>query len=1087
MALRNQLFRFQELRFRFQKLRPLIPRLSFASVLAVLICTSVLPADAPTTEPITGLAENRPATFLLTNARIVVSPQQTIEKGSVLIRDGHISAVGDQISEFPGVQEIDLSGKTIYAGLIDGYSEVDVPAAKTGARHWNPGVTPERCAADAYEPDNEGNQKLRKVGIVARLLAPDDGQIKGTSVVVDTSDADAPSSEIRRKVALHFSLTTARRRNQYPGSPMGAVALVRQTLYDAQWYRDAWKAYQSSTDGLPRPEKNPALETLAQWLEAKNPIIIDAQNERYALRSQQLVDEFSLSTVILRGSGREYRRLEAIVASENPILVPVDFPKAPDVSTPERVSAATLQQLQHWDLAPENAARLVKAGATIALTTDGLSDPTKFLKALRTVVKRGLDKQDALAALTTNPAKIFGLESYLGTIEVGKLASLVVTDGDLFDSKTKVLETWVAGRRFEIVRPTELDARGQWNLRFTDLTKRPKRAKLKISGKLEKPKAKIEVRKEDFDIKKITVSDAIVSARFSAEGWEQDGVALVSLVVTKSSLSGTPTTGTLLLPDGTRSNVVAVRKELPEGTDGEDDSDEDDSDGADRDDKEDNESNGQKKEKGDDHSDDDDSDEEDSNEDESDEPTSALYEVNFPLGAYGVDKLAKSEDVLLTGGTIWTCDQQGVLENGAVLIVDGKIKAVGRSLEAPEGVRTIDLAGKHLTPGIIDCHSHIATDGGVNEGTQAITAEVRIGDFVDPDDISIYRQLAGGVTTANVLHGSANPIGGQNQVIKMRWGALPEEMKFAKAPGGIKFALGENVKQSNWGEEFRTRYPQSRMGVDEIIMDAFERAKAYDEDWKRWREDETGIPPRIDLELKAIAEIVRGERWIHCHSYRQSEILALMRTCDAYGVTIGSLQHILEGYKLADEMAARGITGSTFSDWWAYKFEVYDAIPFNGALMHEAGVVVSFNSDDAELGRRLNTEAAKAVKYGNVTPEEALKFVTLNPAKQLRIEDYVGSLTVGKDADLAIWSGPPLSSFSRCVQTWVDGRRCFDEQVDKQLRKRDQDRHAALVQRILSTDAEMKRPGEPSRNHQEFWTRVNEYCIHGKKEAEVSK
>ena len=453
--------------------------------------------------------------------------------------------------------------------------------------------------------------------------------------------------------------------------------------------------------------------------------------------------------------------------------------------------------------------------------------------------------------------------------------------------------------------------------------------------------------------------------------------------------------------------------------------------------------------------------------------------MNFPLGAYGRETIPKSENVLFTGGTVWTCDAKGIIENGSILIVDGKIAAIGRGLKAPAGVRTIDLAGKHVAPGIIDCHSHIATDGGVNESTQAITAEVRIGDFIDPDDISIYRQLAGGVTAANILHGSANPIGGQNQVIKMRWGVDPEDLKFEDAPLGIKFALGENVKQSNWGSDYRSRYPQTRMGVDEIMIDGFERAKAYSADWARWKEAPTGIPPRVDLELAALAEIIEGKRWIHCHSYRQSEILALMRTCDAYGITIGSLQHILEGYKLADEMASRGIMGSTFSDWWAYKFEVYDAIPYNGALMHQAGVIVSFNSDDAELGRRLNTEAAKAMKYGDVSAEEALKFVTLNPAKQLRIDERVGSLAVGKDADLAIWSGPPMSSYSRCVQTWIDGRNYFDVQDDLKLRQRDRKRHSALVQRILSTGAEMHGSDDKKRDTQEFWTRINEYCIHG--------
>ncbi|MBW3599759.1 MAG: amidohydrolase, partial [Planctomycetes bacterium] len=359
-----------------------------------------------------------------------------------------------------------------------------------------------------------------------------------------------------------------------------------------------------------------------------------------------------------------------------------------------------------------------------------------------------------------------------------------------------------------------------------------------------------------------------------------------------------------------------------------------------------------------------------------------------------------------------------------------------------------------------------------------ITAEVRIGDFIDATDISIYRQLAGGVTAANILHGSANPIGGQNQVIKLRWGALPEEMKFARAPQGIKFALGENVKQSNWGDEYTTRYPQTRMGVEQILRDAFLAAKQYRREHEQWRRDHKGLPPRVDLELEALAEIVEGKRWIHCHSYRQDEILALLRTLEEFDIRIGTLQHILEGYKVADAMAKHGAMGSAFSDWWAYKFEVYDAIPFAGALMHRAGVVVSFNSDDRELARHLNQEAAKAVKYGNVPPEEALKFVTINPAKQLRIEQHVGSLAPGKDADLVIWSGPPLSNFTRCEQTWIDGRKYFDREDDLQQREESRRRKEQLIQKVLGSGAPMREADEEDEQQlfRLLWPREDLYC-----------
>jgi N-acetylglucosamine-6-phosphate deacetylase len=434
--------------------------------------------------------------------------------------------------------------------------------------------------------------------------------------------------------------------------------------------------------------------------------------------------------------------------------------------------------------------------------------------------------------------------------------------------------------------------------------------------------------------------------------------------------------------------------------------------------------------------------------------------------------------VLFKNGTIWTSGPEGTIEGGSVLIVDGLVKAVGRDIAAPEGAIVVDLAGRHLSPGIIDCHSHIATDGGVNESGQAITAEVRIGDFIDTTDVNIYRQLGGGVTTSNILHGSANPIGGQNQVIKLRWGALPEEAKFAEAPQGIKFALGENVKQSNWGERFTTRYPQSRMGVEQIMRDEFNAAREYRRRAEAYRRQPAGLPPRVDLELEAVAEILEGRRLIHCHSYRQDEILALLRTCEEFGVRIGTLQHILEGYKVADAIARHGAGGSSFSDWWAYKFEVIDAIPYNGALMHNAGVIVSFNSDDAELARRLNLEAAKAVKYGRVAPVEALKFVTLNPAKQLRIDQWVGSLEPGKHADLAIWSGSPLSVYSHCEQTWIDGRKYFDRETDAAARKRADEMRAALVQKILASGDDPAGPGESRAARRVQWAREDLFCGH---------
>ena len=407
---------------------------------------------------------------------------------------------------------------------------------------------------------------------------------------------------------------------------------------------------------------------------------------------------------------------------------------------------------------------------------------------------------------------------------------------------------------------------------------------------------------------------------------------------------------------------------------------------------------------------------------------------------------------MIDNATIWTCGPKGKLEDWDILFVDGKIKEIAPDITVTQGsALVIDGTGKHVTPGLIDCHSHSAASS-INEGAQAVTAEVRIQDVLFADDINVYRQLGGGLTTANVLHGSANPIGGQNAVIKLRWGAGPEDLLFKKAPQGIKFALGENVKQANWPGK---RYPQTRMGVEQVIRDAFRAAqdyrhrhKTYDRNSKKQRKN---VPPRIDLELEALAEILEGTRLLHCHSYRQDEILMLTRIAEDFGFTIATFQHVLEGYKVAERIAEHGAGASTFSDWWQYKYEVIDAIPYNGTLMAKNDVLVSFNSDDDELARRLNTEAVKAVKYGGLEEEDALKFVTLNPAKQLRIDKWVGSLEEGKDADFVIWDGAPLDIYSHVQETWIEGTRYFSVDENDKLEERDKNIRQDLIQKILST------------------------------------
>jgi N-acetylglucosamine-6-phosphate deacetylase len=1003
----------------------------------------------------------------------VVRPGVVLQHATIVLRDGLIHAVQDGDVPPAGAKPIDLTGKTVYAGFLDAFTQVDLQASPAGPAHWNDTVTPQRAAGRWYRPDAQLDESLRSQGFAARLVVPQRGVIKGTSCIALTDGGPARESLVARQVATHVELTVPfdpKFENvNYPNSPMGAVALARQAMLDAAWHRDATRAA-ASDSSVPHPEANLALESLAECLEGGRLVVAETSNEQFVLRAHRFAREFALRLAV-RGSGNEYRRLEEIAAAGRPIIVPVNFPKPPRVTSPDSAMDATLEELMHWRLAPENPARLRSAGVTIALTSHGLKDRQEFLERVRKAVRVGLSADDALAAVTTAPCQLLGVAERLGTIERGKIANLVVTDGDLFTTDAQVLSTWIAGREFEVAPPTPAIV-GCWKLAASEITAP---VVLQVAGDREKLEASIRVVGEHgspakaddppvpedqgdresprdqnhrevgdnpppekplvAELKVVRLEQGRLTARLAGGvlGLEADTL-LAATVVDRES--GEVLIGSLKPLVG---ETIVFSAQRQEGSC-------------------------------------------DSQDEESKKPQSLAQielAVNYPLGAYG---RAREPDqprvVLFKNATVWTCGDAGRLESADVLVRQGVIESVGDAIAAPTDALVIDATGRHLTPGIIDCHSHMATDGGLNEFSQAVTAEVRVADFLDPDDITIYRQLAGGVTAANVLHGSANPIGGQNQVIKLRWGATAEALRFDGAPAGIKFALGENVKQSNWGDKHTTRYPQTRMGVDEIMIDAFHAAQAYQARHEAWRTNPIGPAPRRDLELEAIAQILRGERWIHCHSYRQSELLTFLHTLQRFGITVGSLQHVLEGYKVAPELAAHGAMASTFADWWAYKYEVYDAIPYNGEMMHRAGIVVSFNSDNNELGRHLNHEAAKAVKYGGVTPEEALKFVTLNPAKQLRIDQYVGSIDVGKQADLVLWDGPPLSIFSKCEQTWIDGRRYFDRTEDAQLHAEQESLRMRLVQAVIDSKEAAAKDAENEVDPATLWPRHDHFC-HG--------
>ncbi len=414
-----------------------------------------------------------------------------------------------------------------------------------------------------------------------------------------------------------------------------------------------------------------------------------------------------------------------------------------------------------------------------------------------------------------------------------------------------------------------------------------------------------------------------------------------------------------------------------------------------------------------------------------------------PAMEYGREAIPdQPQHVMVRNATIWTMGDDGILENADLLVTDEQVAEVGFDLSAPSGAVVIDADGKHVTPGLIDAHLHSGVDG-VNEIGNAIVPEVRMGDVLNINNIWMYRQLAGGLTTAHVMHGSANPIGGQNIHIKMKWGALSDGLKINDAPRTVKFALGENPKRVG-----TDRYPETRMGVEQLIADRFRMARDYEARWNEWEDTGEGLPPRRDLRLEAIVDILNEDILIQSHSYRQDEILALMRLAEEFDFTIKAFHHGVEAYKVAPELAEHGAGAVVWSDWGGFKIEAYDNTNYNARLLHEAGVVTSLHSDNSQIASRMNWEAAKMVRAG-VDPEVAMSMITTSTAKLLGIDHRVGSLEPGKDADFVIWNGDPLSTFTKAEQTWIEGRKYFDLEEDAEIRRTIEQERAMLIERIL--------------------------------------
>lgn len=949
--------------------------------LAISICAVfTFSASAQQSYPALGIPYRHDLSYVFKNATIHTDHKTVIDSAMLIIKKGVIESVGKNLAIPPGAVIQDLKGMHIYPSFVEPYSSYGISGADKdrsdafagsrspqtnsntkGAYSWNEALKPEVEGHRLFVANEEAASKMRNAGFGIALTLPKDGIARGSGCVVLFGTGKENELLVRERAAASFSFNKGTSKQEYPTSEMGAIALLRQSFLDADWY---------AAGGF-KEERNISIQA---WIEnRKLPLFFESSNYLQSLRIDKIGDEFGVKFII-KGSGDEYKRADEISKTGNTYILPLRFPEAYNVSDPYDTRSLTLEDLMSWEQAPYNALTLEKKGVRIAFTSFGLKDAEAYVDQLRLLYSLGMSKESIMKASIETPAELIGVSSTCGTLKKGYMANFLVVSGEFFDSKSRIMQNWIKGVPYVVKSSTDAGIEGSYGLNI---------------GGTDMGSLLIRQSSSEITAKFISGSDTT-----STNIGFQNGIISVSFEIQKGLNKGSYNLSGYRIKDGFE-GVSTQSKSWSAKYEGS----------------------------------------------ENELPTDSIKpsekqspgKLLSPPIAYGFELMPVAEKVLFRNATVWTNEQEGVLQNADVLVDNGKIVAVGKNL-TPSGAKVIDATGKHITPGMIDEHSHIAVSNNVNECSHAITSEVRIGDVLDPDDINIYRQLAGGVTTSQLLHGSCNPIGGQSGLIKLRWGKSAEGLKFENAPGFIKFALGENVKQANWGDLYRSRYPQTRMGVEQVYVDAFIRAKEYEASMKASKAKKPEVPFRRDLRLEALAEIMNNKRHITCHSYQQGEITMLMRVADSLGFKINTFTHILEGYKVADKMKAHGVGASSFSDWWAYKYEVIEAIPHNGSILHDVGVTVAFNSDDAEMARRLNQEAAKAVRYGGVSEEDALKFVTLNPAKLLRIDNRVGSIKVGKDADLVLWNDHPLSSYAVPQQTFIDGICYFDIKRDAQSR-----------------------------------------------------
>lgn len=947
------------------------------SILGLLLCSysSFAQEYIPKND---GVKTNTSNYTAFTNAKIYISPTQVVDNATLLIKDGKVVASGTSVSIPKNTVIVDVSGKTIYPSFIETYSDFGMKPVENASSnrrspqydasregfYWNDHIRPDLNALDFFDFDSKKAEKLRKSGFGVVNSHIDDGIIQGTGVLVTLAPEGSDATRLLDEKLGQFYGTSKSKTSRQ----MYPTSLMGTMALLRQVNLDAdWYAKGNIK------EKDRALEAFNA---NRNEIqILNASSKENVLRFDKIGDQFNTQYIFVAG-GDEYEWIKDIKATNAQFIVPVNFPDAYDMEDPLMASSVSLADLKSWNQAPSNPKILADNNITFAFTTHDLKEEKDLLANLQKAIEYGLDKTKALEALTTIPAQILGKSTQLGHLKTGAYANFLITSGDIFDKETIIYQNWVTGVKDDITPMDTKDLRGDYTFKLNNTD-----YELTISGDIEKLKSKVKTEDKELG-SKINFSNEWLTLTFSTiDTTKQEFVRVVSKTSDSEHIKGKA-----IFPNGKEFAFNATKKASEKAEDTKSDKDED-----------------------------------------KESETPKLFPVTYPNMAYGFTSLPQQETILFKNATVWTNEAEGILEQTDVLIKNGKISKIGKNLSAGNAT-IVDATGKHLTSGIIDEHSHIATSS-VNEAGHNSTAEVSIEDVLDAEDINIYRNLSGGVTSIQVLHGSANPIGGRSAIIKLKWGETPENLIYTNTPKFIKFALGENVKQSNWGDDSRNRFPQTRMGVEQVYMDYFQRAKEYDALKK------SGKPYRKDIELETLAEILNKERFISCHSYVQSEINMLMKVAERFNFNINTFTHILEGYKVADKMVEHGVGGSTFSDWWAYKYEVNDAIPFNAPIMHNAGVTVAINSDDAEMSRRLNQEAAKSVKYGDINEEDAWKFVTLNPAKLLHIDDRVGSIKVGKDADVVLWSDHPLSIYAKAEKTIIDGTVYFDIERDAQLRE----------------------------------------------------